>query len=233
MKILTNEKLVTRNSRIGRYAGLLGLIILAIGAYISFTKPELVSLAWAALLVGFAVAQFGIYYGNRWGRYPRPYDLISKELKGLEDTYALYHYVTPAAHVLVGPAGLWLIFPFYQRGTITYEKGRWRQKGGGLGLAYLKVFAQEGLGRPDLIVESDMNSFSKFIESKVPSDVIPDIHAVLVFTNEQAAIENVEEAPYPAIPLRKLKDMIRKVAKSDPLSMPKAKAIQDAFDILK
>jgi hypothetical protein len=231
MKITINENLVNRNARIGRYAGLLGLIILAGGAYISFTKPELIGLAWIALFLGFATAQIGIYYGNRWGRQPRPFDLISRELKGLEGVYALYHYVTPASHLLVGPAGAWAIFPFYQRGTITYEKGHWRQKGGGLGLAYMKIFAQEGLGNPDIQVQSEIDRLQKYLAGKMGEEPLPQLQAVLVFTNEQVNIGDLDDAPYPAIPLKKLKDFIRKAAKSDTFSASKAKAIQDAIEL--
>lgn len=230
MKITVNENLVIRNARLGRYAGLLGLIILAGGAYISFTRPELIGLAWFALFLGFATAQIGIYYGNRWGRQPRPFELISRELKGLEGAYALYHFTTPASHLLVGPAGVCAIFPFYQRGTISYDKGHWRQSGGGLTLAYLKLFAQEGLGNPDIQVQSELDRLKTYLTKKMGEEVLPPLQAVLVFTNEQAVIGEIEDAPYPAIPLKKLKDHIRKVAKSDPFSATKAKAIQDAIE---
>lgn len=231
MKISINENLINRNARIGRYAGLLGLIILAGGAYISFTKPDLIGLAWAALFLGFATAQIGIFYGNRFGRQPRPYDLISRELKGLEGTYALYHFVTPASHLLVGPAGVWAIFPFYQRGSISYEKGRWRQKGGGLTLAYLKIFAQEGLGNPDVQVQSELERLNRYLVKKLGEEEVPAVQPVLVFTNDQATIADVEDAPYQAIPLKKLKDLVRKTAKSDAFSVSKAKAIQDAIEM--
>ena len=55
----------------------------------------------------------------------------------------------PTAHLLVGPVGVWVLMPRHQAGRITYDenKNRWRQKGGNF---YLKIFAQENLGRPDL-----------------------------------------------------------------------------------
>jgi hypothetical protein len=34
------------------------------------------------LLLGFLLSQFGIYFGNRWGRNPRPDQVINKNLKG-------------------------------------------------------------------------------------------------------------------------------------------------------
>ncbi|MEI7989944.1 MAG: hypothetical protein WCI88_12975 [Chloroflexota bacterium] len=231
MKIITNDKLVQRNALIGRYAGMAGLVVLAVGMYISFTQQETgVMYAWICLIIGFALAQFGIYFGNRWGRKPRPYEAITRELKGLDGNYALYHFKTPAAHLLVGPAGVWALFPFYQRGTIVYEKGRWKQKGGGFMLSYLKIFAQEGLGRVDLDVEAGLDSLKKYLSKKLPEDAVPEVQVAILFTNEQAVIE-ADDAPYPTIPVGKLKDLIKKSAKTNPLSLPKAKAVMDAIEM--
>jgi hypothetical protein len=230
MKVIINENVVLRNARIGRYAGIAGLCILAAGMYVSFTQPQQVLLSWGCLIVGFAAAQLGIYYSNRWGRSPRPYEFITKELKGLDSNYALYLYKTPASHLLVGPAGVWAIFPFYQRGRIVYENGRWKQKGGGFVLAYLKIFAQEGLGRPEVQVETEMDALREYLGKKLPAEDIPPLNAALVFTSDQAVIE-AENAPYPTIPIGKLKELIKKAAKSEPLSLPKAKAVMDAIEV--
>src|SRR3972149_1837136 len=107
MEIITNERLVRRNARVGQITSLVGLLVLAGGMYISFTQPQLFGLSLAALLVGFALSQIGIYFGNRWSRRPRPDETLSQALKGLDDRYHLYHYETPASHLLVGPAGVW------------------------------------------------------------------------------------------------------------------------------
>jgi hypothetical protein len=56
------------------------------------------------------------------------------------------------------------------------------------------------------------------------------LQAAVLFTNEQAVIE-ADDAPYPTIPIGKLKDIIKKAAKSNPLSLPKAKAVMDAIEI--
>ena len=148
MRIITNENLIKRNARIGQIASVAGLATLGGGIFISFRNPDQVGLYLGALVVGFALSQLGIYFGNRYARPPRADQALNQALKGMDKRYILYHYRSPTSHLLIGPAGIWAIFPYYQRGTITYEKGRWRQKGS-FGLWYLKVFAQEGLGRPE------------------------------------------------------------------------------------
>ena len=139
-----------RNSRIARITMLGGLLVLAAGMFISFQMPDQFALSLGALLFGFVLSQIGIYFTNRWGRRPRLDELLNQGLKGLDERFKLYHYLKPASHILVGPAGVWVLVPYYQRGTIRYSNGRWRQVGGGLFRTYMKIFAQEGIGRPDL-----------------------------------------------------------------------------------
>src|SRR4030065_43049 len=76
-------------------------------------------------------------------------------------------------------AAIWVLIPRYQRGTITYEKGRWRQKGGNL---YLKIFAQEGLGRPDLEIGGEVEAVTRYLKKLLPEREFPQIQAALIFT---------------------------------------------------
>jgi len=124
MKIIINEKMIRRNARIGQIATLGGLAILAGGMIISFRKQELFLIAWASLILGFILSQIGIYFGNRWGRSPRPDEKLNQALKGLDDRYTIYHYTTPLSHLLIGPAGICVLLTRHQRGRVTYEKGR-------------------------------------------------------------------------------------------------------------
>src|SRR3990170_5583265 len=215
MEIISNERLIRRNARIGQISSIVGLLVLAGGMYISFAQPQLFSLSLAALLVGFALSQVGIYFGNRWNRRPRPDELLSQALKGLDGRYTLYHYGTTASHLLVGPAGVWVLLPRHQRGTISYEKGRWRQKGGNL---YLKIFAQEGLGRPDLEIQGEVASVERFLNKIFPEEEKQQVQAALVFTNDKTEVQ-ADNAPSPTLHARKLKDFIRKTAKNKPISL--------------
>ena len=229
MKDFRNEKLIKRNSRIGQIATIAGLLVLVGGMFVSFRYPNFAGFAWVALLVGFALSQVGLYFGNRWGRHPRPDELIDQGLKGLNEQYSLYHYLTPAAHLLVGPAGVWVLLPFHQGGKITYEKGRWKQKGGGFFQFYLRAFAQEGIGRPDLEAPAEVDAVSRYFKKYLPDKEIPDPHSALVFTNDKAEL-NVEDAPIPTLPIKKLKETIRKSAKDKPLTTDMIQAINDLLN---
>lgn len=217
MKVITNDNLIKRNRLLGQIATISGLLVLVGGMFVSFRYPTFAGLAWVALLVGFALSQIGLYFGNRWGRRPRPDELIDQGLKGLNDQYSIYHYTTPAAHLLVGPSGLWVIMPYYQVGKIVYEKGRWKQKGGGFMQRYLRAFAQEGIGRPDLEAPAEAEAITRFLKKRLSDENIPEAHTALVFTNEKAELE-VDGAPILTLPLKKLKEAIRKSAKENSLS---------------
>lgn len=229
MRIITNEKMIKRNAIIGRAASLVGLGILAVGMYITFQIPEQIWLAWGALLFGFALSQIGIYFGNRWGRRPRPDQQLNDALKGLGDNYTLYHYSSPISHLLIGPAGIWALLPRHQVGTIIYENGRWKQKGGSVLQRYLRIFAQEGLGRPDLEISSEVDSVNRYLRKKIPEIEIPSAEAALVFTNERIEI-TADDAPTPTLPAKKLKDFIRKKSKDKILAQEKASMIKEVLE---
>ena len=215
MKVITNDKLIKRNGTLGKYLTFGALIILFGGMAITWLRSDLFWLSWIGLLLGIILWQIGLFFTNRWGRSPRPDEIITRSLKGLTSDYALYHYNTPVSHLLVGPAGIWAILPYYQRGTITYEKNRWKQRGGGFGLAYLKIFAQEGLGRPDLDAQADVEKLTAFLKEANVGDH-PEVCPVMVFVDKRAQLQ-VEGAPIPALMAADLKDFIRKKAKENTL----------------
>jgi hypothetical protein len=233
MNIQRNDALIKRNARIAQMTMLAGLVVLGGGMYVSFTDPDQTKVGWslAALAIGFILSQVGIYYLNRWGRKPRPDEQIDKALKGMDRKFTLFHFTTPASHLLVGPTGLWVLLPYYQRGTITYSKGRWRQKGGGLFLSYLKIFAQEGLGRPDLEIESEVRAVGVELKKRLPDESLPPITPVLVFTHPLAVLDISKEdnPPAEAVKLADLKKLVSKSVKGRTLSVEKARQIEDAL----
>lgn len=209
MKTIKNEKLIKRNAKIGQWLSLGALAVLGVGMYISFTRVDLFTYSIAALVVGFTMTQIGMYFSNRWGRSPRIDEQLDAALKGLSNEDTIYHFVTPASHLFVGAAGIWVLLPFHQRGKVTYFKNRWRLSGGGFMQAYMTIFGQEGIGRPDVDMETQIASVRKFlIKQGMSENEIPEIQGALVFTNEQIEID-VTDAPAPALKIKQLKEFVR------------------------
>jgi hypothetical protein len=211
MKIASNTKLIKRNQKIARYTTFAALAVLGVGLYISFSSPEAFSWSLGALVIGFLLSQVGMTYSNKFGKSPRPDEAITASLKGLEDKYTVYHYNSPTNYLLVGPAGVWVLLPYFQGGLITYnpEKNRWKQKGGSF---FMKLFGQESLGRPDLEADYGIKEIKKFLEKELPDVELPEVQAALLFFNPNVSLE-VEGAPMPALMGEKIKDFFRKRAK--------------------
>jgi hypothetical protein len=237
MKIVTNEPLVKRNTKIAQFSGLLGMIVMLAGMYILFTTqrdpekaadPLYMGIVWGSLLVGFLLSQVGIYYMNRFGRRPRPDESLDASLKGLEDSYTLYHYRTPTPHLLVGPAGIWVLLTRHQKGTVTYNGKRYVQKGGGFMQGYLRLFGQEGVGRPEAELKNDISAIQRFLEKKLPDVELPAVQGALAFTDESAIMDDMQDAPVPTVPIKKLKEVIRKAGKNK-MPAEKTKLIQNAI----
>lgn len=228
MKIIKNERLIKRNAKIGQWTSLGALGVLGIGMYISFREPSLFVYSLVALVVGFAMTQVGMFFSNRWGRSPRPDEQLDAGLKGLPGDTAIYHYVTPVAHLLAGPAGLWVLRPYHQRGKVTYYKNRWRLTGGGFMQTYMTIFGQEGLGRPDIESAADIESVQKYLGRQLDGSEILPIQVVLVFTNQQIEIDDTD-APLPVLKLKQLKEFMRQMGKEKPLAAATLEKIKSAL----
>jgi hypothetical protein len=182
-----------------------------------------------SLFGGFIAFQVGTYFMNRYGRRPRTDEILGSTLKGLTKDYTLYNYLAPVNHLLVGPAGVWVIEPYYQRGTIGYDPkhSRWTQSGGGFYVAYMKIFGQEGLGRPDLEIKADLDSLGSAFKKALGDDA-PEINAVMVLTDPRTEV-NADDAPRPTMKVKELKEFLRKYAKEHPLPAEQVKRITAAL----
>ncbi|NPA06495.1 MAG: NERD domain-containing protein [Chloroflexi bacterium] len=230
MRSMLNYKFLKRQLRIAQYTSLLGLLFFGVGIYLTFAKPEAVTFAFVLLILGFLISQVGIYFGNRYGRQPRIDRVLDEALKTIGGDHTLFHYATPASHLIIGPSGLWVLVPKYQRGRIRYHKGRWRQSGG-LVLWYLRIFSQEGLGRPDLEIEDEVKAVRKALEEHLgPEEAaqVP-IEAILVFTNPKAELVNVDGAPVPTLKPEDLKAFLQPRLKEKRLSPALVRRIKDAL----
>ena len=229
MRVVKNERLINRNAKIGQYTSLAALVVLGVGMYISIQRTDLYIYAVVALILGFVMTQIGMFFSNRWGRRPRPDEQLDAALKGLPGDTVIYHYMSPVPHLLVGPAGVWILQTYQQRGKVGYSRNRWRLSGGGFMQAYMSIFGQEGLGRPELDLANEAASLKKYLAKELGENAIPEIQSALVFTNEQAEID-ATDAPTPALKIKQLKDFLRQKAKErsiESLTVSRIKSLLD------
>lgn len=237
MKIITDPKKIERYKKIGMYTSLGSLVALFAGAgmtmsslFRSFENPEnidptLTNYSFIAMAIGLVLSQIGVYFANRWGRSPTIDERLTQSLKGLDDRYTLYHYVTPVPHLLAGPSGLWVIHAQYQPGTIVYENKRYRQRGVGL---FSRLIGREGISSPDQEAKVYAADLEKQLRKELPDAELPPIQPIVVFTNPKTTVQ-AADAPVPTIHVEKLKDFVRRKTKETPASIAALQAVKEAL----
>lgn len=225
MRVLTNDKLIARRSRLGRYASFGGLAVLALGMVASF-QPQYIWYSLMALIAGFLLAQFGNYNLRRWGRSPRPDEVIETALKGFDDRYHLYSWMLPAPFVLLGPQGIYSFVTRDQTGEITVSGSQWRSKFN-IGRALL-MFAQEGLGNPTAEALDNASRLGDWIKSELP-DLTAEVQPVVVFINERVQLK-VTEPTVPVLDAPSLKKWLRGGGKGPSFKSADYRALETLFD---
>ena len=230
MKVFENVKLIERNKKIAQYILYGSLALLAFGFVWSIrnTDPDKAMVGWLILLPSYFLVQISIYMANKWGKSPRPDEIVIQSLKGLNDEYFLYNYTTPVPHLLVGPQGAWVLNPYHQKGDISYnpDKKRYQQKGGAGVLG--KYFGQEGL--PNILRESaslKKEILTFFEAKKVDAGIKPEV--INVFYSEQVELIG-NNFPVFCIKADKLKSFVRKESKNRMLSFEELSKLRNQLN---
>ncbi|MBN1230388.1 MAG: hypothetical protein JXA19_00835 [Anaerolineales bacterium] len=231
MKKLTNLRVVNRNKLLAQWLTLAGLVLLLFSVFLGFTNEKMVYTALLLTIFGFVISQIGTHFTNRYGGRTRPDEYLNKALKGIDNSTTLYNYVTQINHLMIGPAGVWSLQPRNVRGTITFNKqrNRYRHTGGGLLIAYLKIFGQEGLGNPMVDMETDVKALEKFFKKELGEENIPPVNSALIFTDDYAKVL-VDETPYPTMHIKDLKNFMIAEANKKFLSREQIDKITALFD---
>ncbi len=210
MRIVTNHKLVKRNSAIGRYTSIGGLVLL-VGAlvvnFLAFQRPELIYYVLVAFFVGFTLNTVGTLFTNRWGR--KADEKIAESLKGLDDRFTLYNYRLGASHVLAGPMGLVVLHPKYQIGPVLYDGQKWHNPGARKTM--FGLFNPDPLGNPILEAAGEVEALNKHL-SKRSADVNVPPQAAVVFLSTHAEVQ-AKGSPLPVLHYKQVKDYVRKLPK--------------------
>jgi hypothetical protein len=76
----------------------------------------------------------------------------------------------------------------------------------------MRLFGQEGIGRPELEADSEVAAAKKYLAQKMAGETAPEVKPLLVFTHDKVELE-AGESPIPAMKLKQLKGFMREEAK--------------------
>jgi hypothetical protein len=94
--------------------------------------------------------------------------------------------------------------------------------------SYMRIFGQEGIGRPDLEAAYQVESLTKQLAHKMGEAAPPPINAAFVFSSEDIEIDG-NESPVPALPIRKLKDFMRQRIRESAASTLVIRQVKEAL----
>jgi hypothetical protein len=225
MRITTNQKMIKRRGRLGMIASLAGIGVLALGMLASF-QQQFVWVSLVALVLGFVLAQFGTYNLRRWGRSPRPDEVLAEGMKGFDDRFHFYAWSLPAPYVLLSPQGVYALTTRDQTGQVSVSGSTWKSK---LSLGrLLSIFAQEGLGNPTVDAQGQAAKLDAWIKGKLP-DVNVAVQPVVVFIDSRVQLE-VDAPTVPVLDPKEIKKWLRGGGKGQNLRTADLRALETLFD---
>ena len=204
MKTYIDRKKVGMRAELSNLASIGGLVLLLGSVLLPLFVPKAANVSFVLMVAGLGSAMVGIYYANRWVRKPRPEERLDKALKGLADSYHLYHYpALPTDHMLLTPNGVVILETIALAGSFSYKGGRWREAMT-IGRA-LRSIVEEHVGDPiksALRTETVLHDqLGKVVEGTV------SIKPVVVFIHPAAELE-IEQPPILVLPAEKLKKQV-------------------------
>ncbi len=225
MRVTTNTKLIKRRAKFGTYASLGGIAVLAGGMIASF-QPKYVWISLVALIAGFLLAQYGNYNLRRYGRSPRPDQILEESLKGFDDRYHLYAWSLQSPFVLLTPQGLYNFTTRDQTGKVSVNGSQWHSPFS-LGRA-LMMFSQEGMGNPTQEAQTNAAKLTNWIRSQLPESTAT-AQPVIVFIDPRVQLD-VTDPVVPVLDAKGIKKWLRGGGRGENLKMAELRALETLLD---
>jgi hypothetical protein len=199
MRVVTNEAQIKRNRQISQILFFVSLIGMGLGFFYTWTSDpnsqgnQLTCIILPILLL---LTLTSVRMANTWVREPRPVDVLTEAFKGLGKRYTVFHYLLPAAHVLIGPEGVFTIKSIWQDKEYQIKGQIWLGEQG----FFSKIngyFRQDLIGNPfqDALLEAQQ--VQKLIDKVAPDSGV-EVQPLIVFINPKASFE-AEDPLFPVL----------------------------------
>jgi len=204
MKTYIDRKKIATRAEIANTASIGGLVLLLASVLLPLFVPKLAGASFWLMVAGLGIAMVGIYFANRWVRKPRPEDSLDKALKGLADSYHLFHYPAglPCDHLILNPNGVVVLETVALPGVFDCKDGKIKESMT-IGRA-IRYIVEERVGDPVGSATRTVRDLRQRLEI-VPgvSGTVP-VKPVVTFVHPYAHL-TVESAPIPVTAADKLK----------------------------
>lgn len=228
MKILVNSVLASKRRRQATLLSVVGIAILLLGLYFNFSSgPQRILYAYFALLVGSVLSWIGVSMADQWVRPPRADEALSEVMKGAGAAYALYHWVLPAEHVLLTPAGLILFRVFNIEGEVSVRGSKWRDARPLM--RKLLSLGRQPVRNPERLLADQAAALRTALVARDPSLADVPMQPVGVFTHRRVELSLAEPQPA-AMRADALREWLRADGKGPGLPPATRRALEAALD---
>ncbi len=236
MKIIIDQKSVQRNATIGKILRWvsLGCMLMGLIAVFSediFSNPTLFTIFFSIMIVGVLLSSVSGFFTSRFGKSPRPDELINKSFKGLDDRFQIFHYRSSIPHLLIGPAGIWSIIPTFIDGEIIYDENKknWTHKRNSI---VNRLLQKEYFPNPLSEYKHHKKELEKVLKDNFNIDNNPDLRLLVLLLNKNVSLSGISENDIILImPFEKVKDRFRKMAKNNNQSDELPSKLEELFAI--
>jgi hypothetical protein len=195
------------------------------------SNSNLFAIFFVIMIVGVLLSSVSGFFTSRFGKSPRPDELIDKTFKGLDDRFQIYHYRSAIPHLLIGPAGLWSIIPTFIDGEITYDenKGNWIHKRSSI---INRVLQKEYFPNPLSEYKHHKKELEKILTDNHSSNINPELKLLVVLLNKNVTLSGISEKDNILVmPYEKVKDRFRKMAKNNNSSNEVFTSLEDLLEV--
>ncbi len=208
MRIVRHSTYIQQQKRRSKILALIGFVILSSAMFLAML-PNMLLLAYVAMIGGFVMFNMGMQGIGRWSRNPRNDQILDARMKGLGDQVTLVHYAKLGEkgrvidHLAVFPGGLVLLNGKEIDGRIRQKKAAWRKDGG----LFRKMFAFSGpqLGNPSFENDRNVPIVEKWLEE---SQMEVEVYAATVFLHPRVELQ-IEEPDYPVLHAEEVPEFLR------------------------
>lgn len=197
MRIVRHTKHIQQQKRKSKWLAFIGFLVLSSAMFLAML-PDMLMLAYIAMIGGFIMFNMGMQGIGRWTRNPRNDQILDTRMKGLSDQVTLVHYARVGDkrvldHLVIFPGGLLILNARELDGAIRQKKSSWRKHGG----LFRKMFAFSGpqLGNPSFENDRNIPLVEKWLAD---NQLEVDVLAATVFLHPRVDLE-VEEPDYPVL----------------------------------